>query len=161
MSSALEYFMNYDSIPLSKRIGTTNVKDQTSRNMNKGGDTIELQGRNINWRTGINTPDPETGLTPLMVAAIQGKKDILAALLERGAEVDYVEVRKGRSALHLACYSGHADCVQELLKRGAVVNNQVRPIDINDEQRCNCYLLFLPPSIFPEFLDRIITTRRH
>jgi ankyrin repeat protein len=121
MSTALEYFVNYDKIPLSKRIAMTNVKDQTHRNMNKD-EEFELQGRHINWKTGINIPDLETGLTPLMLSAIHGRKDLVIALLERGAEVEYSEVQHGRTALHYACKAGNAEVVSELLKRGALVN---------------------------------------
>eukprot|EP01039_Chlorochromonas_danica_P006056 gene6056-6670_t len=81
-----------------------------------------MTGRDVNWRTGINLVDPDTGLTPLMLAAIQGKQPIAQVLLERGAEVDYKESRKGRTALHIAARSGQVAVAVELLKRDAAVN---------------------------------------
>lgn len=88
--------------------------------------TKEMTGRDVNWRTGINMVDPETGLTPLMVAAIQGKQPIALALLERGADLNYIETRKGRTALHIAARAGHVGVLQELLKRDPRVNSTDR-----------------------------------
>jgi ankyrin repeat protein len=116
MTTHLEHYMNYNSIPLSKRIEKST--QSTNRNVN-----YELKGRDINWRSGINTVDSETGLTPLMVAIIQGKKDIAVALIERGAEVEVIDGKKGRTPLAFAAKEGQSDLVKELLKRDALVNS--------------------------------------
>jgi hypothetical protein len=117
MASKLEYFMNYDSVPLSKRINTSTTKLMT-KNITK-----EIRGRDVNWRSGINTIDPETGYSPLMVAVIQGKKDIAAALIERGAEVEQSDANKGRTPLQIAAREGQLGVLLELLKRDALVNS--------------------------------------
>jgi ankyrin repeat protein len=116
MATALQHYVNYDSIPLSKRIEKHLLSDQ--RNPNS-----QIKGRDINWRSGINTVDPETGLTPLMVAIIQGKKDIVVALIERGAEIEATDARKGRTCLQIAAKEGQHQILLELLKRDAVVNS--------------------------------------
>lgn len=69
----------------------------------------------------INTADFK-GNTPLRVAATRGTSDVLEALLAciSPGDVDHVDKRRGRSALHLAAWScGSARCVTLLLDFGA------------------------------------------
>ena len=114
--SAVSYYIKKEGFPLSKRLDAPQTRQIVLEEL------PGLQGRNVNWRSGINTIDHETGLAPLMIAAIQGKRDITAALLDRGAEVDLKDEKKGRTALHFAAKTGHADCMKELLKRAAAPN---------------------------------------
>lgn len=66
--------------------------------------------------------DPDTGYTPLIVATIQGKLEVIKVFMERGAHIDYQEVHKKRTAMILAAKYGQSSCLEELLKRGAMVN---------------------------------------
>jgi ankyrin repeat protein len=56
----------------------------------------------------------DTGVTPLMAAAMQGNVEILRTLLERHANVDFTDLA-GRSALHYAATAGKFEAVQLLL----------------------------------------------
>lgn len=62
-------------------------------------------------------------LTPLMLAASQGKRDALAALIESGANVN-VRSAEGRTALMYASGWGDAACVRLLLDAGARENER-------------------------------------
>ncbi|XP_028848100.1 ankyrin repeat and SOCS box protein 1 [Denticeps clupeoides] len=59
--------------------------------------------------------------TPLRIAATAGHSDCVAFLIDRGAEVDLVDV-KGQTALYVAVVNGHLDCVRILLEAGADPN---------------------------------------
>ena len=56
----------------------------------------------------------ETGVTPLMAAAMEGNIDMLRNLLARGARMDFTDF-SGLSALHYAIKAGKLDAVQLLL----------------------------------------------
>ena len=116
MASDVAFYLNKDSYPLSKRIGAQETRTIPLQEL------PGLRGRDVNWRSGINTIDHETGLSPLMVAAIQGKREIALALIDRGAEVALVDEIKSRTALHFAAKCGHAEIVADLLRRGADAN---------------------------------------
>ncbi len=64
---------------------------------------------------------PLFGLPPLQWAALNGQRDALALLLDRGAPVNG-RSRDGHTALHGAAFMGHAESVRLLLERGADVN---------------------------------------
>jgi len=61
------------------------------------------------------------GITPLMVAALIGRVDLVRHLLAAGASVRAVD-DKGSSALYLAAQAAHADVVRDLLAAGSVVD---------------------------------------
>jgi len=61
----------------------------------------------------------EEGLTPLMLAAGQGRADIVELLLKAGADLFCVDSRAGVSVLHKACQGGSIDVVKLLVKSGA------------------------------------------
>lgn len=61
----------------------------------------------------VETTD-DTGVTPLMAAAMQGNVEILRTLLERHASVDFTDLA-GRCALHYALTAGNFEAVQVLL----------------------------------------------
>lgn len=60
-------------------------------------------------------------ITPLQWAALNGQRDAIALLLERGSPVD-VRSRDGHTALHGAAFMGHPDAVALLLEKGADPN---------------------------------------
>lgn len=59
-----------------------------------------------------------TGETPLMMAALRGRADWVARLIERGAQVN----RTGWTPLHYAASSGSPPTVKLLLDRGAAID---------------------------------------
>jgi peptidoglycan/LPS O-acetylase OafA/YrhL len=67
---------------------------------------------------GVPGRDDTTGITPLTLAAMGGDGEIVAMLLEAGADLDATD-RDGSTALHAAAFMGQADIVRLLLDRGA------------------------------------------
>ncbi len=64
----------------------------------------------------------DQGLTPLAVAAENGKSKAAAALIENGADVNQPIGKGGYTPLMLASMSGSMETVDLLIKRGAQVN---------------------------------------
>lgn len=64
---------------------------------------------------------PVFGVRPLEWAALNGKREVVVFLLDRGASVDG-RSREGHCALHGAAFLGEAEIVDLLLDRGADVN---------------------------------------
>ncbi len=63
----------------------------------------------------------DVGVTALMRASLKGYTDVVAALLEAGADMDAVDLG-GASALHLAVRRGNVDIVKLLLQEDALVD---------------------------------------
>ena len=123
MSSALEFAMNYESLPLSKRFDLKGTNNMTRRNVigkDEDPDLSSLAGY-VNSNN-YNIVDPDTGFTPLINASIDGKIPIVRVLLDRGADLEYREGTRLRSALILAAQYGQHAVVEHLLYRGAMVN---------------------------------------
>jgi uncharacterized protein len=120
--SALEVALNYDSIPLSKRLAMQGTTKMTKN-------SVQTE---VNWGAEINRVDPHSGYTPLMVAGINGNPESVKTLIDRGAIVDYKEPTKGRTALICACKKGNPDAVSMLLHKGATLsvvdNNGMYPL---------------------------------
>ena len=70
--------------------------------------------------TDINTKD-EMGYTPLATAAIEGNKEKVELLLQRGANVN-LKSKGGYTPLICACVIPHIDVVRTLLDNDADVN---------------------------------------
>lgn len=66
----------------------------------------------------INAIEPSGGSTPLITAALFGKKDIVDLLLENGASINY-QNNDGSTALHVASFFCHPEIVRILLQNGA------------------------------------------
>ncbi|MFN0129329.1 MAG: acyltransferase family protein [Verrucomicrobiales bacterium] len=66
---------------------------------------------------------PAYAVTPLQWAALLGRRETAALLLERGSPVDG-RSRDGHTALHSAAFMGYPEVVALLLERGADVNAQ-------------------------------------
>ena len=70
----------------------------------------------------VDLPHPESGATPLIVAAAErAGVDATTLLLDRGADPN-AKKTNGDSALHWACYHGDWDVASVLLNAGADVN---------------------------------------
>jgi len=81
----------------------------------------------------VNDPDPQTGDTPLHVAACCGNRCALKRLLAHGALPDKKN-RWGNTPLHEATYLGEFECAKSLLEHGATPNrkskNGKRPLHV-------------------------------
>ena len=76
--------------------------------------TLLAKGAEVNAKT-------RAGLTPLMLATLRGKPDVVQALLANGADVN-ATTNSGVTALMLVSMLGHADVLEMLLAHGADVN---------------------------------------
>lgn len=73
----------------------------------------------------IDLPD-SLGWTPLIIAASAGHREVVAYLVERGANVQAVTANS-QSALHFACGKGHLEVVKLLVEgAGAPLNTRDR-----------------------------------
>lgn len=63
----------------------------------------------------------ERGVTPLHLAAKEGRLDVIEILLEHFAEVD-LQDNDGDTALHLAAYNGRRQAIELLVSKGASVD---------------------------------------
>jgi ankyrin repeat protein len=113
MPSEIEQKLNYDAIPLSKRLQMTGTSMMTKN-------SVQTE---MNWGPEINRIDPGTGYTPLMVAAANGNPASVSTLMDRGADGDYREPKKGYTALIVAAKKGNTDAADMLLKRGVSISN--------------------------------------
>ncbi|KAG3111579.1 hypothetical protein PI125_g9001 [Phytophthora idaei] len=104
-----------------RRNGDTALRIACERGKRK---TVEALLRNPS--NDVNLVDAD-GRTPLMSASEHGHTEVVAILLEKGANSND-QLPNGFSALHIACENGHTGVVQLLLDRGA-------SIDMIDEER--------------------------
>ncbi|KAH9401272.1 hypothetical protein TYRP_002868 [Tyrophagus putrescentiae] len=72
----------------------------------------------------IDLPD-SLGWTPLIIAASAGHREVVAYLVERGANVQAVTANS-QSALHFACGKGHLEVVKLLVDNGCSLNTRDR-----------------------------------
>ena len=86
----------------------------------RAGDSAALQSH-LAVSGSLTNLHPVYGTTPLTWAALTGRKELAAALLDRGAPVNG-RSSDGGTALHAAGFLGHADVVELLIQRGADVN---------------------------------------
>ena len=82
---------------------------------------VQAAGAFLNSEGSLTNLHPVFAITPIQWAALNGRRESVALLLERGAPVDG-RGRDGHTALHGAAFMGHAEVVRLLLERGADVN---------------------------------------
>jgi len=68
--------------------------------------------------TDLNMTEPSAGSTPIISASLFGKTDVVKALIDGGADVNF-QNREGSTALHTAAFFCHPAIVRELLDHGA------------------------------------------
>jgi ankyrin repeat protein len=67
------------------------------------------------------------GFTPLMHAARHGQEEVVAYLVQRGANVNYAD-GAGWTALHVAAQAGHLGTVKQLVRHGADVDAKTEEV---------------------------------
>nr|XP_057934086.1 ankyrin-3-like isoform X3 [Doryrhamphus excisus] len=66
----------------------------------------------------------QNGLNALHLASKEGHVEVVAELLQQGANVDAATKQKGNTALHIASLAGQTEVVKELVSHGANINAQ-------------------------------------
>lgn len=84
------------------------------------GDVPGVAAELAKYPDAVNLPEDD-GLTPLHLAAMNCHADVVALLLDHGAEIN-VRARDQATPLHLAAQEGCTNVVALLLARGAGVN---------------------------------------
>ncbi|KAI8771735.1 alpha-latrotoxin-Lhe1a isoform X1 [Biomphalaria glabrata] len=82
----------------------------------------KVEVRHIN----VNCREPETAYTPLLLAVLNGSKDIAKEFIHHNADVKAKDIR-GNTALHLAVFHSQLDMIELLLSNNIEVN------DVNDD----------------------------
>eukprot|EP00939_MAST-03C_sp_MAST-3C-sp1_P004040 g4040.t1 len=77
---------------------------------------------------GIDVANPNSGMTPIMVAASHGQYDSVKLLIKRDADVNYRGFGN-RTALFVAAKGGFADICELLIERGAEVSPVCKDTD--------------------------------
>ncbi|MCE7055226.1 ankyrin repeat domain-containing protein [Algoriphagus sp. AGSA1] len=81
-------------------------------------DNINAVKQHIEVGSNLNEKDPFGGSSPLITAAIFGKKDMSILLLDAGADINF-QNNDGSTALISAAFFGRPEIVQLLLERKA------------------------------------------
>jgi ankyrin repeat protein len=74
-----------------------------------------------NGSVDVNWQKPKDGITPLIMAAIRERKDVVFELLFNGANVNMVD-KLNRTALYYATFGGSSDIIEILIDFGADIN---------------------------------------
>ncbi len=80
---------------------------------------IKAVKRNLASGTDVNAKDDD-GVTPLLVAAVSGRKEIIELLIREGADVN-AKVN-GVTPLHQAAFRSHKEIAELLIANGADLN---------------------------------------
>lgn len=76
-------------------------------------------------RRGANVNEPDASQDfPLIIAAYQGRTQIVKLLLEAGADVSVVDPGMKATALHAAAYAGQAAAARLLIQHGIDIDKQ-------------------------------------
>lgn len=78
---------------------------------------VEAIKQHVLAETDLNLKDPFGGSSPIISAALFGKKEIVKILVEAGAEIDFKN-NEGSTALHTAAFFCRPEIVQLLLDNG-------------------------------------------
>lgn len=91
----------------------------------------------------------QDGVTPLFIAVQEGRRDVLALLLDKGADVNS-HARIGEvTPLHIGAYKGDREMITFLLAHGADKNARMtsgeRPVDLAQSQGHSTLVPLLTP----------------
>jgi len=96
------------------------------------GDIASIE-QHVSAGTEVDALHPATGSTALNGAALLGRTEAAALLIDSGADVN-ARNREGNTALHTAAFFGHIETVELLLEKGADVSargqNWQTPLDL-------------------------------
>lgn len=70
----------------------------------------------------VDSADPDTGGTALIIAALNGQKECVEVLIKAGAQLEIADPDFGMTAFLWACHSAHLRCVEVLMKAGCDVH---------------------------------------
>jgi ankyrin repeat protein len=91
----------------------------------------------------------QDGVTPLFIAVQDGQQDVVALLLEKGADVNMQARVGGVTLLHIGAYRGDEKIVALLLQHGADKNARMssgeRPVDLAETQGHQTLIPLLEP----------------
>jgi hypothetical protein len=79
---------------------------------------LEVVREHINAGSNLDEIEPSGGSSPLITAAVFGKKEIALALIEAGADVN-LQNNEGSTPLHTAAFFCRTEIVEALLANGA------------------------------------------
>ena len=98
-----------------------------------GAGNLEAIKQNLAVGVLVDAREPAGGSTPLIVAALFGRTESAALLLQKGAKID-ARKNDGATALHVAAFFCQPDTAQLLLDKGADVtaknNSGATPLDL-------------------------------
>ena len=98
-----------------------------------GSGNLEAIKQNLAAGIPVDAREPAGGSTPLIVAALFGRTEAAALLLQKGAKID-ARKNDGATALHVAAFFCQPDTAQLLLDKGADVaaknNSGATPLDL-------------------------------
>jgi ankyrin repeat protein len=75
-------------------------------------------------QAGVDVNELENGDAPLVMAAYQGRDEIVKMLLEAGADVTAVDPGMKATALHAAAYAGRTTAARLLIAHGIDIDKQ-------------------------------------
>lgn len=78
---------------------------------------IDEVNQHILFGSDLNIKEESSGNSPIITAAVFGKKEVVKALIKAGANVNF-QGEDGSTALHAAAYFCHVEIVKMLLKNG-------------------------------------------
>jgi ankyrin repeat protein len=111
------------------------------------GDLVEVS-THIKKEADVNAAN-KAGFTPLLAATKKGHGEIVALLLNQGAEVKQATTNNRMTALHVAALHGHREVVALLLKHGADKSANAttgpRPVDLARRQGHSVLVPLLEP----------------
>jgi len=95
----------------------------------EGGKEREVVEFLLKHEANLKASVKESGITPLLLAAMQGNKTMVELLLANGADVDEKDSKEYTPLMH-AAEKGHTDLVKYLMEKGAPVITPTEPTSV-------------------------------
>ncbi|MBO7244672.1 MAG: ankyrin repeat domain-containing protein [Alphaproteobacteria bacterium] len=114
------------AMPVDEEVKSQEKRKQISRliSLVEEGDLRHVQEFLLDKKIGVNVQD-EKGLSPLMVAARNGRVRLTEYMIENQADLDLID-EKGKTALMMAISNGYNRTAQLLMETGAGLNIQTK-----------------------------------